>query len=144
MGIFLLSGQVAQLYRELERTGYSGLSFGTDVFESTTEIKAAGPLMQGTIFANIKVPEHFSTLYLSQYGEESQLAFAYNGYIVATWLFQEFEDESNRSAESILSKIKTSPRNLPAKLMASSEGHSYLQLSIVGKKVVGERLENIE
>lgn len=144
IGVFLLSGQVAQFYRELERTGFSGLSFGTDVFESTIEIKAAGPLMQGAIFANIKVPDQFRTRYVSQYRNESQLAFAYNGYIVAKWLFQEFKDDLNRSAESILSKIKTSPRNIPAKLMTSSEGHSYLHLTIVGKKVVEEKLQDLE
>jgi ABC-type branched-subunit amino acid transport system substrate-binding protein len=145
VGIFLLSGQVSQLYRELEHTKFATPTFGTDVFESPTEIKAAGKGIQQSIYANVKVPKEFKNLYTSRFASESQLAFAYNAYVVGTWLREAFrETPAGVSPDAILAVLAKGPRDEGIPLKRSRENFNYLQFPLVTKQIVGETFEDLE
>jgi branched-chain amino acid transport system substrate-binding protein len=144
VGVFLLSGQVSQIYKELGRTKFSAQTFGTDVFESPTEIKAAGARMQGALYANIRVPKEFEARYLARYASNSQIAFAYNAYVVGRWLATDFRAFSaGADPATLLSAVLRGPQGEPIGIRRSEKGFSYLRFPIAVKKVVGGGFEEV-
>jgi hypothetical protein len=68
LGIFLLPGQVAQFYTELQKQNVNVPSFGSDVFDSVSEIKAAHGAMNGAVLAHHVVTDSFRTSYVEKFG----------------------------------------------------------------------------
>ncbi len=76
VGVLVLSGQIALLYRQLENQKVSFPTFGSDCFESTTEIESARGLMQNAVFANTAVSVEFRREYLTRYKNDLQINYA--------------------------------------------------------------------
>jgi branched-chain amino acid transport system substrate-binding protein len=76
VGVLLLSGQIALMYRQMEHQKVSVPTFGSDCFESASEIQSASGLMQGAVFANTAVSEAFRTEYLARYKNDLQINYA--------------------------------------------------------------------
>jgi len=83
VGVYLLPGQIASFYKQASNIGFTPKSFGTDIFESETEIKEARGAMEGAIFATLDVPTVFREAYKLRFGNTLQLPFAFNAYRVA-------------------------------------------------------------
>ncbi|RIL07083.1 MAG: hypothetical protein DCC75_10295, partial [Proteobacteria bacterium] len=81
VGLYLFPGQVSSFYRQLAAVNLKIPTFGSDIFDSRTEIANAGPAMQGAVFPNVEVPEEFRTRYREMFGNDLQLAYGYNAYI---------------------------------------------------------------
>ena len=76
VGVYLLSGQVSQFYRQSKTFDFKTPTFGTDVFESRTEISQAQGGMNGAFYPNIEVPQNFSATYVKRFGNDTQIAYA--------------------------------------------------------------------
>lgn len=80
LAVYLMGGQIRQFYRQLSEQGVKLPTIGTDFFESTDEIAAAGGAMEGAVYPHNPVPESFHQKYQAKYGNDSQIAYAVNGY----------------------------------------------------------------
>lgn len=105
IGIFLISGQVSNFYRQLSSQGVKIPSFGADFFESKSEIQAAQGGMTGAVFSNLDVTDQFRKNYVSRFTNDSQIAFAGNGYDMALILGKLFNAQV-LTANEIMSKLK--------------------------------------
>jgi branched-chain amino acid transport system substrate-binding protein len=86
LGVFLATGQITQFYKEIKKAGYTGKTFGTDFFDSLTEVKNAAGTMEGAVFSAPRVSPSFRTRYTNMYGNDAQIGFAGNGYDFALLL----------------------------------------------------------
>lgn len=86
IGVFLISGQVSAFYRQMSSQGLSLPTFGTDFFESTTEIRNAAGGMEGAVYTHLGVGAAFRQSYLKKYGNDYQIAYAGNWYDIAVML----------------------------------------------------------
>ena len=60
-------------------------TFGTDVFESSEEIKGALGAMNGAVFPSVQVPEPFLEAYRNAHHSETEISYAFNAYICASY-----------------------------------------------------------
>ncbi len=138
LGVYLLSGQVSAFYRQLAALGLKVQSFGTDVFESKTEIKDAQGPMEGAFYPNGLVPETFSRLYLQKYKTDNQIAYAYNAFVFAKLsgiLFKNIDQQL--SAEEIIKLYSNPPGNLGFRFRENNSGGKFYEFPLVIKKIVG-------
>ncbi|MBS3079114.1 ABC transporter substrate-binding protein [Candidatus Pacearchaeota archaeon] len=84
VGVFLTSGQISTFYKQSKELGISlPITFGSDFFESQSEIDGAQGLMNGAVFANTGVTIEFMDKYVSTFRGSSQIASAGYGYDLA-------------------------------------------------------------
>jgi ABC-type branched-subunit amino acid transport system substrate-binding protein len=103
VGVFLGSGQIGQFYNQAGQQGLKIPTFGTDFFESQSDIDAAGKNIDGAVYANFDVSASFRSDYLTKFGNVSQIGYAGNGYDIATLLNSKVDFSSK---ETILSSFK--------------------------------------
>jgi branched-chain amino acid transport system substrate-binding protein len=80
VGIYLLNGQVSQFYKQMKSQNIELPTFGTDIFESSSEIKNSEPTIEGALYAHNVVIDKFRKRYISTYGTDVQLPTAARGY----------------------------------------------------------------
>jgi len=147
VGVFLWIGQVANFYRQLKELSINLPTFGSDLFESISEIKAANGLMDGIPFSGIEIRPEFIKRYKAIYHSESQLAFGAPAYEFAITVGELFgKNSANLSAEEIVNKFSlVSPRPGvaagPYKYINDSKVGQYFQFPIVIKKIKGDAFE---
>jgi len=110
IGVFLYPGQVAQFYRQAREQKMELPTFGTNLFESVSELKLAGGAMDGSIFTTNTVHTDFIRRYVEKYKNVSQLGFgalAYEFSLLAGKLYN--ERGSQLSAEEIINRLTSLP-----------------------------------
>lgn len=145
LGVFLYPGQIASFYKQSKELGFKMLSFGTDFFESLSEIKASNGLMEGVPFASIEIRDSFIQRYKSLFHNESQIAFGAPAYEFALTIGELFNSLKHQrlSADEIVRKFsEVSPTEGvaagPYRYVNSPSAGQYFQFPIVIKKIVGE------
>lgn len=108
IGVFLISGQISSFYKQLRQQGVKTPTFGTDFFESSTEIKFAEGGMEGAIYPHLGVSSDFYQRYVAKYNNDYQIAFAGNAYDMAMVMGNLFADSKslNLSSAEIVDKFK--------------------------------------
>ena len=87
VGVFLVSGQISTFYKQSKELGIVlPITFGSDFFESQSEIDGAQGLMNGAVFANTGITSDFMDRYESTFKGSSQIASAGYGYDLAKLL----------------------------------------------------------
>lgn len=103
IGVFLYPGQIAQFFRQAKEQNLAVPAFGTNFFESSSEILAAGGSMDGTHYVHNLVNENFITRYEKTFGKASQIGFGALAYEFARLTAELFGREpTNPSSEEIL------------------------------------------
>ena len=107
LGVFLISGQVSQFYRQSREMGLTATTFGTDFLDSIKEVHDAGGAMEGAVFATGLVDSGFVERYRKQYGNDLQLTWAANGYEFAMLVAAVFGQTAERlSAEEVIARLR--------------------------------------
>ena len=143
VGVFLGTGQVSLFYRQLKQQGLQHIpTFGTDFFESTTEIKDAEGAMEGAVYPHLDSSKDFAEKYLAQNHNDYQLAYAGNAFDVAMLIGRLFNQPSDRDAspEAVMQALKSPQASGfgvggPYKYMQTPEGDSYFQFPAALKMV---------
>ncbi len=109
IGVFLISGQISSFYKQLRQQGVKTPTFGTDFFESSTEIKLAEGGMEGAVYPHLGVDPDFYRRYTTKHGNDYQIAYAGNAYDMAMVIGTEFssKDSFALSPEEIMKKLKS-------------------------------------
>lgn len=143
IGIYLYPGRVNNFYRHMEAFRINAVTFGTDIFESIAEVKAAGPAMNGAIYPTLDTPQWFVEEYKKIYTDDSQLPYGYNGYAVAVITAKLLSQQTTKpSAEQIINLYKTAKpvdTGVSYEYKETTTGDKYLSFPLVIKKVANER-----
>ena len=138
VGIYLYPGQISTLYRQLHALGARKSTFGTDIFESRTEIESAGPAMEGAVYPNFAIPESFSRRYREAYKNDSHIPYAYTAYVWAVVTRRIFSDAKQiPTAEQIVAGYRNQEAlpNAEFVVTTSAEGVHYYRYPVVVKKI---------
>ena len=104
VGVLMASGQISTFYKQaLQLNARLPITFGSDFFESQSEIDGAQGLMNGAVYANTGVTPDFENQYMSTYKNSSQITSAGYGYDLAK-IFNTLVDYTNK--DTILSSLK--------------------------------------
>jgi ABC-type branched-subunit amino acid transport system substrate-binding protein len=139
IGVYLSPGQVSNFYKQLEVFKINTPTFGTDIFESTTEVNAAGPIMNGAIYPTLATPDWFSAEYKKHSANDSEMPYGYNGYAFAAITAKILNSSPTvLSAEQILERYKSIAVNdveVDYHYVENSQGDRYLSFPITVKKI---------
>ena len=80
LGAFIGSGQIGPFYRQMQSLHLKMPTFGTDFFESESELTKAGPSIEAAIYIGISVSPNFAEQYKNTYSNDRQMPFGGNGY----------------------------------------------------------------
>jgi branched-chain amino acid transport system substrate-binding protein len=100
----LIFGQIGAFYNQKTVMGLDIPTFGTDFFESKTEIDAAGKNINGAVFANFLVSDEFQKTYETRFGNVSQISQAGLGHDMALVVNQ----LTTKDADRIMKIFKSS------------------------------------
>ncbi len=147
LGVFLYPGQVSSLYRSLGAIGASYRTFGTDIFESRREIRAAGSFMKGALYPNFEIPQWFVDEYISMFKDDAQISYGYNGYawaVVAAHVLSSSQEKL--SADGIVAafrSVKGDEGGLNFRPIRTIDGIHYYEFPIVVRRVSDVGFEDI-
>ncbi|MBL7663296.1 ABC transporter substrate-binding protein [bacterium] len=145
IGVFMLSGQIGQFYRQLQQQNKLTATFGTDFFESSTEIKSAEGGMNGAVYTNNTVPSSFAQKYKSLYGNDLQLTYAGNGYDFATLACRTLAKQ--QSAEGIMSILEAAENRSGVlgnyNFIKTAAGDKFFRFPVAVKKIEGSEFKDL-
>ena len=101
VGVFLVAGQISQFYKQMHAQRVSLPTFGSDFFDSPSEIAAANNLMEGAVFPEYGFTESFRVEYEKHVKNASQLPYAALAYDFAVHIAKALA-KSDRDASGIL------------------------------------------
>jgi len=105
IGVLLVSGQISTFYKQAEELGVDlPITFGSDFFESQSEIDGAQGLMNGAVYANTGISEEFVDKYVATFKGSSQMASAGYGYDLAK-ILNSVVDYTDK--DTVLSSLKS-------------------------------------
>ena len=135
VGVFLASGQISQFYKQAKELGIELVTFGTDFFESQSEIDASNGLIDGVVFPNMKVSDEFRETYRLKYGDVSQITFAGNAYDMTHIVVREINYNSTASVLSSLKEVKEFSGVLGEYNYAEDDGDRYLSQPVYLRRI---------
>jgi len=149
VGVFLISGQVSTFYKQMLQQKVSVPTFGTDFFESMTEIKLAGGGMEGAVYPHLAVSSAFESEYVKRFGNDYQIAYAGNAYDIAVLIGKLFNKVNSKlTPEQIVAELKSPKSNLNGEtgefhFQHSDDGDSYFQFPVHLKVIEGDKFHRL-
>ena len=145
VGLFLLSAQVSLFSAQLRGTGLQMPIFGTDFFESMTEVEQSRGALRGATFANNEVSPNFLARYVAAFGNEVQINHAANGFDFAIFLCERLGSDLNSasSAEIISRAVNTTrfpSQQGEASFIASPAGDKFFHFPVVIRRIESSRI----
>jgi branched-chain amino acid transport system substrate-binding protein len=113
VGVFLMSGQISQFYRQSAQLEFKPRTIGTDFFDSQKEVRDAEGHMEGAVFAAPFADAAFVARYVQQFGNDLQAAWAANGYDFALFIARVFGSSVRPiPADEIIRRLKSEDKEL--------------------------------
>ena len=144
VGVFLTAGQIAAFYKQMKEQHISVSTFGTNFFESTSEIEASAGSMSGAIYSFNTTTPFFKSHYQESFKEGSQLGFGALAYDFALLVGDLFNASSRKFTSdeivSLFSQI-TERSGIAAGSFVfqnDSEVGKYFKFPIVLKQVTSQ------
>ncbi|MBN8551090.1 MAG: ABC transporter substrate-binding protein, partial [Deltaproteobacteria bacterium] len=144
VGVFLSAGQISSFYKLRSQQKIEVPTFGTNFFESLSEVQSANELMDGAVYVNNIVDPGFSARYEKRFGMATQLAFGAPAYEFALQLARLTQGEApgQIGGISILQKLKNLGRidvssAGPYKFETSSDAGGFFAFPLSVKMVCG-------
>lgn len=143
IAVFLMSGQVGQFYKQMKQQKLNLPSYGTDFFESKTEIQQSGGAMEGAYYTHLGVSEDFRKQYVARFGNDLQLAYAGNGYDIANIAANAIKAKKAKLITSL--KDVKSYRGVSgiANFKNTADGGAFYEFPVRLKQISGESFKEI-
>jgi len=140
LGVFLLSGQVSQFINQLKAQQLNSPIFGTDFFESMTEVKHSHGGMVGSVFANNEVTAGFRNVYVKEFGNDLQINHAANGYDFTMFMCERLRPQIEQtSSHEILTRAAAvttfTGKQGEAVFTRSDRGDKYFRFPVVIRRI---------
>lgn len=147
LGVFLITGQVSQFYRQARALNLMAQTFGSSPFENLMEIRQAGGLMDGAVFPGPEISPDFKRRYVAEYGNDVQLAWAANAYdfsVLSGTITSQWAKAAPFTGLELLSEFKKISRYEGVEgLLEYKEDltrGSGFEFPVVMKKIVGDSI----
>lgn len=141
VGVYMLNGQVSSFLKTLKQQQIQLPIFGTDFFESRSEIAQAEGMMEGAVFPNNSVSKDFSDRYKTAYGNDSQITWAGFGYDAVLLMIQVLKNGKGSTPELMMEKLKAVGEYEGVmgrqKYIRTEAGDSYFGTPVVLKVIEG-------
>jgi len=148
IGVFLISGQVSTFYRQLAEQKITVPTFGTDFFESTSEIEDANGGMDGAVYPHLGTSEEFRKKYIARYGNDFQIAYAGNWHDMALVIGSLFNEQPDLTNDEIMMKIHKSTFYKGVcgefKFIENENGGPHFSFPVKMKKINGLTISEIK
>ena len=149
LGVYLIAPQVIQFYRQAAELQFRPRTFGSTPLESTTVINQAAGLVDGVVYAHIKVRDDFRERYLSKFGNDHEVAYAANAYQFALILGQLFNSARTWSSpEEVVRQIKSVPAgegpNGRYQVRSSEKLGTYFEFEMAVRRVEAGRIISVQ
>ena len=109
IGVLLSTGQAGPFHKQLHEQELNVQTFGTNFFESSSEIEASQGAMNGTVFPNNIVSNKFRKNYRKRFGIESQLTFAALAHEFALTIGERFNSQPQLRGAKVIEALEQSP-----------------------------------
>lgn len=130
IGVFLGPGQISTFYKQARELNITTPTFGTNWFESISEIQASNGAMIGAVFGSIEIKQTFFDRYKALFGNDSQLAFGAPAYEFAITIGELFNSHAGSiSKDQIIERFAA---------IKSREGTAAGPYSYINDKRVGQ------
>lgn len=143
LGVFLAGGQIAQFYKQADQLGYKVPTFGTDFFESYTEIADANGLMTGAVYAHMGTSDQFVTDYKARFNTDNQISYAGLSYDLGRILMTDIDFANAESVISSLKAIKNYPGSIGTYSYSDANGDRYLRPTLYIKEIQGNNITTV-
>lgn len=148
VGVFLASGQISKFYRQSAELGFKPVTFGTDFFDSVSEVTNAGGAMSGAVFVAPATNPEFASRYRKRFGNDLQMPWAANAYDFALLLGKNVASVEKASAEQIIQRLKgVKPFQGASNLVAFHEDERLgagFDFPVTIKSIDGDRITQLE
>ena len=147
LGVFLFAGQISTFYRQARELQFNRPTFGTDFFESLSEIRTSKGTMNGLMFTSINIKAAFLKKYKELFHNESQLAFGAPAYEFAITVGELFNKRGGAlTADEIIQGFSTvtskdGVASGPYGYVNDAKAGQYFRFPISVKRIVGEGFE---
>ncbi len=142
--VYLFPGQASTLAKQLRAQKLTSPIIGTDIFESKTEIEQAEGALDGAVYVSLLVPDEFRAAYVKQFGNDLQIAYAYNAYKMGKVLTKACS-EPHGSHEQMLNALKRHASAAPDLALASDSQHGqYYRSTLVLRRIEGSQIVTVE
>ncbi len=136
--VYLNPGQASTFAIQARNLGVKAPFFGTDIFESQTEISDAHGTFEGAVFVSPETPDDFRASYVKRFGNDLQIAYAYNSYLTMKMILQALSRPWT-TREQFIESLKLC--ELPNfKFTNSAEWGMYFDQPLALRRVSGGRL----
>ncbi len=140
IGIFLGAGQISQYYKQMQQLGLIKPTFGSDFFESETEITNSAGLMNGSVYANIGVDDDFSARYQKRFGNTNQISFAGNSYDIAKILMSDVSYKNKSDIKDSITKIAGLELENGIYTYIETQNDRYIKPTLHLKQIIGNKI----
>lgn len=146
IGVFLYAGQISEFYKQAAEQSFTALTFGTNFFESLSELKIGGGTMSGAVFVSNEIKDAFLKRYREIFQNESQLSFGAPAYEFALTVGDLFGDRSEPpSSDKILDLFAELPTRQgvaagPYHYVNDSKVGRFFEFPLVVKRIEGNNL----
>lgn len=130
IGVFLAAGQISTFYTQMKEQRISKSTFGTNFFESFSEIKASHGAMNGSIYTHNTVTPFFKKHYEDNFNDASQLGFGALAYEFAV-LVGDLFNISSKKLEPV--EIINSFTQVKGRIGTAAGPYTYIDSPVVGK-----------
>lgn len=130
IGVFLSAGQISSFYKQARQMDFELETFGTNFFESLSELRAGEETMDGAAFANVAVKTSFQERYKAIFGNDSQLAFGAPAYEFAATIGELF---NHRAGQLTNEEVLTAFSKVEFREGSAAGPYSYVDDEKVGR-----------
>ncbi|MBX7144339.1 MAG: ABC transporter substrate-binding protein [Oligoflexia bacterium] len=145
LGVFLLSGQVSSFVNQLKTQAIAISLFGTDFFESMTEVRQSNGGLIEAVFANNAVSDQFRAKYVHKFDNDLQINHAANGYDFANFICKQLGAQlAGLSPQQIIQKVSSVGSIIgeqgKAVFTVSGRGDKYFKFPVVLRRIEADRI----
>ena len=149
IGVYLGPGQVAQFYRQLREQNLQLPTFGTNLSESLSEVRAAEGSMEGAIFSFNIETDQFHARYVASHNKASQLAFGALAYEFASLVGRILRTSNVSSGVDLLAQLRSTPPQQgiaagPYKFQSNNQSGDYFKFPLTLKRIEGEKFVPVQ
>ena len=141
IGVFLYAGQISLFYRQLKEQKLDPHTFGTNFFETLSEVNTAGSSMDDAIFSTNDVNADFVERYKNKFKNVSAIGFGALGYEFATLTGELFNSGSEKlTPEEIIKSFSNMKERKgtaagPYSFRDSKEAGMYVYFPVAIKRI---------
>lgn len=133
-------GQLSTFAKQFRKLGLQQQIVATDILESQSEIDHAEGALEGAICISPSVSPEFKQRYLSRFGEDIQVAYAFNAYRMGKVLSKVCSGDHS-SAGSILTGLKDGAAEVEnLSFVEEPDSGGYFQTPLVVRRVQGGKI----